>query len=531
MKLVWHIAAKDLRRLRLTLGFWAVVLVAKNEIGVSLLRADATDLAHFDLMHALIAVLSGLALFANVILVALLVHEDAVTGTRAFWMTRPMSGARLLAGKLLGALLMFGALPILLSLRFWLVAGFGLTDLARAALLLLDEQVLVVGVGFAVASLTEEMKRFLLGLFVGFAGLYFWLDAAIELFGFRLDGGYLPLALIGATGVVATATLIWVRFRRGPRWHAFAAIAGGLGVATALVAFWRPEWQPMRRANVPGAERIEATVTRAVTERDGPPVRVGYVIANVPDGYGVRGRAENSWQLSPRPVTAPAELQPLWPEWANWQALGMPPEKFSGEKHRASVIVFRDERARGGPADAEGATNAMAEVGGPELERLRVEPVPFTAHLQLTLFHPVLLFEIRPETGAVGAGYGWRMRVASASVNNGQVVARFVASRLLWQNRGARFGLSSFFRGSLLVEDEVDYFKVDRAGGQIRHLGRSRDGVETLIGGVAIHWQTMTLDPPDRLRGVTLAALCDEDDGALEREVKLPQLIPEFLRP
>src|SRR5262249_55528045 len=96
MNLTWHIVKKDLRALRWPIGVWFLCVVGKLGVGVALLNARGDEgITWFNQMDLLAKTLAVGELLSFV-LAAALVQEDLMVGTTAFWMTRPISGGRLL---------------------------------------------------------------------------------------------------------------------------------------------------------------------------------------------------------------------------------------------------------------------------------------------------------------------------------------------------------------------------------------------------------------------------------------------------
>lgn len=171
MKLTWHIVKKDLRRLSPTLALWIAVFLGEFMIGLRLLHGDATSPLIFERYRIAEAALFGGQAAVGYLLVAWLVLEDALVDTAAFWPTRPISGARLMGAKLLACAVIFGALPILVTLPWWLHCGFGAREIAHASLESLAFQVLPVAVGLMIASLATTMGRFLAGTLLAVAAV------------------------------------------------------------------------------------------------------------------------------------------------------------------------------------------------------------------------------------------------------------------------------------------------------------------------------------------------------------------------
>ena len=130
MNLIWHIIKKDVRALRWPLGLWTLVIILKLGTGVLLLTADGTEAPEwFTRLEGIATTFAGLELL-SVLLVAALVQEDPLVGSSAFWVTRPVSGGRLLRAKLAAIGLVFILWPLVVTLPWWLACGYGPRELA-----------------------------------------------------------------------------------------------------------------------------------------------------------------------------------------------------------------------------------------------------------------------------------------------------------------------------------------------------------------------------------------------------------------
>jgi len=105
------------------------------------------------------------------VLVGWMVFEDPLAGTDVFWVTRPISGARLLAAKAIGAALLFVALPVAINVPWWLASGFDAGQVAHAAIPMAAEYSVIVVVGMGVASATTSFPRYFLWTVAGISGL------------------------------------------------------------------------------------------------------------------------------------------------------------------------------------------------------------------------------------------------------------------------------------------------------------------------------------------------------------------------
>ena len=137
MSLTWHIIAKDLSRMRLAILAWLGLMALKI-----LFYASVSGVFGSPSLPWLIRLGRGpevpirgcIEPIIAFVFVGWMVFEDSLAGTDAFWVTRPISGARLLAAKTLGAALLFVLLPVAINVPWWLSCGFGAVQIAHAAI-------------------------------------------------------------------------------------------------------------------------------------------------------------------------------------------------------------------------------------------------------------------------------------------------------------------------------------------------------------------------------------------------------------
>lgn len=178
MNLVWHIVLKDARRLWAPLTLWILVITGHRYVEWLLAHLATEDVARLERMKFLTLLFFSIQVFNGYVLTAMLVLEDPPTGTSTFWLTRPISGARMLGAKLVGCLVFFVALPLLVSLP-WLVASAadaGGLSLAISRVLLWQGS--AVTLAMIVATFTGSLGKFIawtLGLIPAVAVvLYLW---------------------------------------------------------------------------------------------------------------------------------------------------------------------------------------------------------------------------------------------------------------------------------------------------------------------------------------------------------------------
>jgi len=99
MTLLWHLIAADLRRHRLLLIAWLVVIAASAtlEAVTPMLAADASVGVSTGMLGTLLWLTEWLLM---AFIVALVIQTHPLVGSNAFWMTRPIRPGMLLAGKM-----------------------------------------------------------------------------------------------------------------------------------------------------------------------------------------------------------------------------------------------------------------------------------------------------------------------------------------------------------------------------------------------------------------------------------------------
>ncbi len=241
MKLIWHIVLKDLARLRRWLVLWVALYALQIGLGFALLFGGGFDLDWPVWLQLTSAALILLQVVTGLIALCQLVHEDRLIGTDVTWRTRPLSPARLLAAKLVGAGLWFGLLPVILMVPWWLACGFGWPELWRAALVAAGCQALIIVPAFWLASLTDTISRFLLWLFVGTVALITIMLTFSVAPTTSASSPELNLARIWAAVAIALATGVGVtvhQFLARQRVASVAISVFGLAAALLALAFW-----------------------------------------------------------------------------------------------------------------------------------------------------------------------------------------------------------------------------------------------------------------------------------------------------
>ena len=159
MNLVAHLARKDLRRILIPGALYAFFLAAKLVLGAVAL--GDIDAAQFATIRDYLKLATFAEWVISYVLVAAIIQEDPVVGANAFWMTRPISGLRLLTTKLLVLFGLLILLPVLIAFPWWHVCQMDVHSMALAAAQIALLQGLLVGFGLPLAVLTPNLGRYL----------------------------------------------------------------------------------------------------------------------------------------------------------------------------------------------------------------------------------------------------------------------------------------------------------------------------------------------------------------------------------
>jgi len=157
MNLVIHQLNKDVRRTRVVLAFWFLLVVLQfTLVGWTAKPGDV-------LMQSILPMLSGVLAFFNyvlvLVLVPILIHQEPLVGTTAFWFTRPIARGTVLASKALFLLFLI-VLPIMVQSIAFLANGVTVHDVCLAAPELLLSELSWVLVLATLAVLTPSFSRF-----------------------------------------------------------------------------------------------------------------------------------------------------------------------------------------------------------------------------------------------------------------------------------------------------------------------------------------------------------------------------------
>ena len=99
MNLILHLIRKDFRHLRVLLAVWLGLAILQAVLIGSGLHTRASDMRFLFALSQFIGLLSLLKTLLLIMVVSQLVQSDSTVGSTAFWLSRPISGRKLLASK------------------------------------------------------------------------------------------------------------------------------------------------------------------------------------------------------------------------------------------------------------------------------------------------------------------------------------------------------------------------------------------------------------------------------------------------
>ncbi|MDD2706916.1 MAG: hypothetical protein PHV34_02815 [Verrucomicrobiae bacterium] len=188
MNLAFHLFKKDCRRLRWFVAIWFALLLAQLGLACAGMNND------YDWVSVAFNMFSqGVSLFRPLlwlVMIPMLIHEDNLVGTTAFWLTRPIGGRVLLAGKSLFVILILILPSLIVQLLEILGGGFSPVCVWYAIPEILLREISFATLAMVIAALTKELASFIMteiavAISIGiFSGILF-IGKILVLFGWR----------------------------------------------------------------------------------------------------------------------------------------------------------------------------------------------------------------------------------------------------------------------------------------------------------------------------------------------------------
>ena len=171
MKFIPYLFKKDLIRLKYLLLVWLLLILAQSALGIGGINL-AAEILQFQmilpLLTKLISFLQGLMI---IVIVPLIIQDDSIVGTTAFWFTRPISRKGLLFTKSCLVLILLVILPLIAEI--FVLASHGATAylLFLAVPEILIEKLAFITPFLILATLTPKFSRYALVGIIVFAVL------------------------------------------------------------------------------------------------------------------------------------------------------------------------------------------------------------------------------------------------------------------------------------------------------------------------------------------------------------------------
>jgi hypothetical protein len=196
-----HIFRKDIRHLWPDLSLYAALLIAASVIiPMAWNFADTSNTP----LHLFASLLNILIPIIWLVIIARLIHDEALVGDTQFWITRPYKWASLLSAKLLFILLCLVVPFVLTQWAIVLQAGLNpLHTIAGQSLNLLSAALIVWLPFMAVAVVTSTVQRMFMSML---AVVVFW-GAVLSIFG-SSTGPHMPLPFAFETFAIVIGGLL-----------------------------------------------------------------------------------------------------------------------------------------------------------------------------------------------------------------------------------------------------------------------------------------------------------------------------------
>ncbi len=362
MRLVLHILRKDFRHLRLYLAGWlSLVILMRVIVGIDPhLTGGYQALLYFFGNLSPVLKLSFLAL-----IVSRLAHNDSPVGSMAFWLSRPVSGGRLLASKSLFLVTTLILPTLLVEALFLFCHGVTGHDLVRSLPEVLFWELLAISVLAIPASLTRDLPRMVsFGLLLLVAMVLSYGTVAFLLSDSRYERGFFPPLTLQTSGwigfslcilAIAMAVVAYQYLTRRTR-ISMTCVFLGMFICCMLGQLWT--WDFMAAVqrldrNTLDAEQISAQVDeRTLSFRRG-----SFGTATRLDWLVLQGKILLG-NISPELVVVPERIVS--------HASFMPKRRPFIDEHRNPYVrvVAPSRLARMEPTVHQGMVNSMAEFLG-----------------------------------------------------------------------------------------------------------------------------------------------------------------------
>jgi hypothetical protein len=559
VKLTWHIVKKDLRRLRPWLFAWIAVLGLPLLHGVVLIYRCPLPVEHGDWTPGQIQwVLRVFEGVAGYLLAVMLFQEDAVTGSRQFWVTRPISNARLLGAKVAGALLLFVVLPITVSVPWWLWCGLSLPQMGLGALEIAAFAGIVIVPAATIAVITDSFGRALLWTFVFVAlvlanvALFFSVIRGTQDHALLATRVVLCIALVVAELAAIVVLRFLVRARLWPVAFAIALVGSSVWYVRSSRWAWPMEARQLHPERAAALELGEPTFAAIAPSNFGPNesprIDVAIPLRSLPSTgqlYAVFSEQQWSW---------PSEVYHERVYWFDVEAgrgdrwgLHRPPSDPETERWRAKTALEWKKKYPNRPMPRWRLVDApvrpqvlMTSIPTAKYySRIAATPTRFTATMWFALLDSEIAVEVPLASRSWHARHGTGVRIdrieSGPTQPDGSDPETMV---ILVQTRLTPFA-DWFFQANLsewaryLLQQGV---LINRERGELGVAEPRGKSVETVVNSVEIAWRSTRVgssrvvrdgkwvERPGWLDGASFGTVLYRPQAIFTREVSVPQV-------
>jgi hypothetical protein len=510
MKLIWQIVRKDLHAQRGAITLLVVLLAVAPACGFVLWSHSLVDAAWFQVLPNWAKLADAVTLLVAWMMIPSLVQADDLYDTRAFWRTRPISWARLLAAKLAAFGCLLVVLPVLVRLPWWLFCGLGPAQILDNVAAIAGIATLLLAAAWSMALLARNSWWYLANTVVMIGWI---LVAALAADPRKDDPGQVAewptrvqVAVLGFVLTGAVVATIAHRFRN--RVYALGATGAGLVLIMVILQWLPASWNGiLDEGGSLGASVLSRDVTLSYAGAEyfaGRQARVRLSLEKVPAQFavGISGRHEWTWADGAAFTWSEAGGGIVTVDQRALLGLGPDPaERTRREEFRRMVLqdpwwgdpltldAFSQRRSGYGGSYEGPYESGVREGGGFMLEpqaplvRINQEPPAYRFHARLSLYEGRVPPDQPVRAGVELATGAMRMRVVSADLGPAGLALAIVEHGALasWREvMSAPLGGTMPARFSLWLVNRAR----DRAV-PVRGVT-----VSTIVAGVAIHYRT-----------------------------------------
>ncbi len=257
MNLLSHQFRKDCFRLRVPIALWLLLVLLRAALitpGLAEPGDDASQQVLYRIFTTLVPFLQNILL---VVMVPLLIHEEPLVGTTAFWFTRPIDGWLLLRSKMLFIAVIFILAPLLTEIAILAIHGASARQLALACPEILIEDLKFLAYVVVLAALTLTFARYALwgsSIFIGYylvaigaSLLHLYIDMPSFLRGTQSPSLGDSQYVASTFALIAFAVMILAyQYRSRDTRGAWLGVGGAIFAVFMIDQFWPWDFMPHR---------------------------------------------------------------------------------------------------------------------------------------------------------------------------------------------------------------------------------------------------------------------------------------------